>query len=107
MALSNMRKEPQREIMETAIGVILVGGFLTGDYYFSLWTQQLAGGFSQYPWPVGMFFNGLGLVLGILLMPLFIHFIGEITCDALAEGLGIYLRPRDRGKRWSWSTVNR
>jgi hypothetical protein len=95
MALSNIRIEPRREITETILGVVLVGGFLWLDYESALWTQELAGGWREYPWPAGMFCNGLCLALILIGGPLLIHLVGELGCEFL-EGVGVRLRPRQR-----------
>ena len=96
MALSNILNEPQREITETVVGALLIAGFIAGDYYLSQWTQNLAGGWKEYPWPAGMILNGLGMIIGsllLLIIPFAIHALGEAMCNGL-QSVGIHLRPK-------------
>lgn len=94
MALSNIVREPRREITESAVGIALVAAFVAGDYWFSLWLQNAMGGWSYCPWPLGMW-AGVALALGLVLVTVITHAIGEEVCDAL-QRRGVHLRPRQR-----------
>jgi len=105
MALSNIFREPRRELTESVIGIVIIATLVYADYRFGLWFEQLCGyehwKFSSgsitsanVPWPAGMFI-GLLLVLALFSLGLFSHFIGEEIADKL-ERRGIHLRPRVR-----------
>src|SRR5712671_3587228 len=97
MALSNLINEPQREIAETVVGIVLVGGFLTGDYYFGRWFQEATAA-PEGVWALGMV---VGIMMSILSVGLvfFVHFIGEEVCDTLQRH-NVRLRPEQRyGRR--------
>ncbi len=96
MALSNIFKEPRREITESAVGVLAILSFLVGDWFFALWlntTQDQQGNVCPIP---------LGLLLGVLaagivyclgfMFVLGTHALGEAICNAL-ERNGVRLRP--------------
>jgi len=95
MALSNMRREPRREITETVVGLALVATLPAADCVFAACVHD----------PYG-FWDGMGLgvvllgaiALGLILLcalALIIHALGEATCNALERG-GVQLRPRQR-----------
>jgi hypothetical protein len=98
MALSNIFREPRREITETGIGLAIVAVPGAADFCFGLWVHR------EYPPNTlsdGMV-SGLVLLVGIgILMFLCAcllrvsHALGEAICDKL-EGVGIHLRPRQR-----------
>lgn len=96
MALSNIFREPQREITESLIGIALFGVAMAADYAFADWFVVAAG--APPPRFAGI---ALGIVIGVFLTfagiaLLFItHFIGEAICNAIQRN-GIHLRPRDR-----------
>jgi hypothetical protein len=105
MALSNIFREPRREITETVVGVALITIPVVADYFAALELQKLSGGWSEFPWPIGMLFVPLIVILGAMAvaavafgLPLVVHAIGEIGCEALEER-GIHLRPRNRVRR--------
>jgi hypothetical protein len=76
MALSNIFKEPRREITETVVGLAVAVPFATADCY--------------------LFGLNLGAFLGAMVGgAVFIHEAGESLCDYLQEA-GIHLRPRQR-----------
>lgn len=87
MALSNMLHEPRREIIETLIGVATLCIVVYLCYFFAI------------NWPIHPIYVLLNMALYllagvvVLLLLLFIHFIGEEICNAL-EDHNIYLRPR-------------
>lgn len=96
MALSNIIREPRREITESVVGLTMFGGVVGLDYYFALWFSDAMAATSMGSCPVflGMM---LGLMGGILIVFLaFItHALGDGICNAL-ERNGIQLRPRNR-----------
>lgn len=98
MALSNIFREPRREITETLVGIaaLLVPLFL--DYCFALWLQASEGmdknGEYKWPWPAGMFLGFFLFFLALVVLGL-AHWMGEKTCDALARR-GLNLRPPRR-----------
>lgn len=100
MALSNIGREPRREITESLLGTILVFGLIFVDWKFGHWVQAVAsvgappGSWDGF-WIVGMLIGAIGIVLIYPLLFLFPHFIGEIFCDAL-KGMGIDPRPKQR-----------
>lgn len=103
MALSNILREPRREITESSIGVLMVMAIglapIWGAWRFAVWFQLVSGGV-DHGCP-----RGLGLVIGILaevlafgiasIFLLFTHAIGEDVCDAMARR-GFDPRPKDR-----------
>lgn len=97
MALSNIRREPQREITESVIGILATIVFLTMDFHYS---RSLAQGF---PHPDDrIFFTGVLMIVGCFLIPLsmgFIHlthYFGEEICGWLSA---VRLDPRPRNRR--------
>lgn len=89
MALSNMLKEPRREITESVVGILLVLMYAS----VAITIQQLV---NPYIKDVA-----ISTVIGIF-APIFgylilvgIHAIGEAACNALARK-GIELRPKQR-----------
>jgi hypothetical protein len=100
MALSNIRREPRREITESAIGIVALVLFLWGDYRFSAWFYLFTGGAAHNgcPWQVGMFLGPLFIVVLVLVglgLAYGTHALGELICDAFADG-GLELRPKQR-----------
>ena len=114
MALSNIFREPRREITETGVGVVAVAlGLIVGspiifaDYFVALWFQQITGGERQggCPWFMGMMLIPLIIfVLGLVLSMVasVVHALGEATCAAL-DRHGIRLRPDRRYATTWWS----
>lgn len=94
MALSNIFREPQREITETLMGIAVASLFLWGDYHFALWFQHSLGDINQCPWPLGMMLGFVG-VFFICLACVGIHELGEALCDFLRRR-GLELRPKER-----------
>ena len=90
MALSNILKEPRREITEQLVGTLVIFGLPVADAIFA----------HCAPWDM----MGIGLSLGTILalgvaavvaVANIVHAIGEATCNAL-EARGVHLRPRRR-----------
>lgn len=95
MALSNIGREPRREITEQLFGVAVLGALIVADYNFGLWFQKITGGPDHgCPWPVGMI---AGVMVFIILIGLWFaaHELGEIVCGWL-KAIRIDPRPRQR-----------
>lgn len=100
MALSNILREPRREITESVVGLAIFGGLILADYKFGVWLQAEAGyetlsnGLTKYnvPWPAGMYFGLIGII-GIIGVLLLTHALGDAICNSLQRN-GIHLRPR-------------
>lgn len=104
MALSNIFKEPRREITETLVALSIVlpvaAGFLYADYHFAC-RFSIATGDPRHAdvlfW-LGMFIGFLAGLM-VLMMAVFAavatHALGESICNRLQEA-GIQLRPRQR-----------
>ena len=101
MALSNIFREPRRELIEQLAGSVAVfggvGAFLAADYgivQFSGWTGQSG----EPPLAVAMIFIALLMIVaGMLLFLLLLvaHAVGESICGAMAER-GFDPRPKRR-----------
>jgi hypothetical protein len=106
MALSNVFREPRRELTESAVGIAItvavLGPVLGLDYLFGLWFYEFMGGAKAGPVGEGVLFGmligavvilvgGLVIFLGLLVT----HAIGEGVCNAL-QRRGVHLRPRVR-----------
>jgi hypothetical protein len=102
MALSNIFREPHREITETAIGVMAFLPAIVLDYTLSSWISQAtydANPHDYIPLPIAMFLIAIVLPIAaglIILAAVGIHATGEGICNSL-ERSGVHLRPR---RRW-------
>jgi hypothetical protein len=99
MALSNIFNEPRREIIESIVGIAVVGGFVWVDYTFAIWLQTMTTGLFDrdspgVPWLLGIVLGPIALVLIVIIANL-AHMVGDLICDILQDR-GIHLRPRDR-----------
>lgn len=98
MALSNIFREPRREITESVIGLAAFGTFVLIDYQFGCWLENRVGysppGDAVFPWFLGMLM-GVGLLAFIFVVLMVTHTLGDTICDGL-QGAGINLRPRQR-----------
>ena len=96
MALSNIFREPRRELTESVVGTVVTGLLLWADYHAAHWFYLASGGEGKgCPWPLGMILLpivALGATCTFLFIP---HVIGEALCDALARR-GLELRPKRR-----------
>ena len=102
MALSNMFREPRREITETLLGIAIVGAFLSVDYAFAAWFMTWAYPPNPVPRFLLLFFGMFAgpVIAGCLIavcvaVVTSVHNIGEGCCDML-EKRNIYLRPRQQ-----------
>lgn len=94
MALSNIFREPRREITETVVGVAFVALPIGADALFGRWfayhvAERPSEWFSMLV--IGMLVGMMGLLLTIG-AAMFIHLVGEDLCNAL-DDRGIRLRP--------------
>lgn len=91
MALSNMLREPRREIIETLIGGTILCMVVYICYFFAINWPILS---IKYVWDL-LANMGIWFVIGglVWLFLIFIHFIGEEICDSLQRN-GIRIRPR-------------
>ncbi len=101
MALSNIFREPRREITETLVGIMLVSVPVAGDYWFGVWLRAATEGNNPIGLAAGMVI-GVCLIfcVGVALLLLFLllvgaHALGEFVCGRLAK-MGTDPRPRDR-----------
>ena len=95
MALSNIFREPRREITESVAGVAVVIAVLLPAFLFGLWFQRVALPHNVVQGRIlGTLFGAIlsAVCLGALF---FTHFVGEGICDALANR-GLELRPKVR-----------
>jgi hypothetical protein len=98
MALSNIRKEPRREITESLVGILVLVAVIYGDYTFAAWAVPVDSPDRAVFIPITMVVGLIGLfVAGLILAGLLYltHSIGEVVCDSLAER-GLELRPKQR-----------
>lgn len=112
MALSNTRKEPARELTESALGILFIVAAFTLDYWISgpitAHFQNQGYTCGQTPlscraawmvmWPIGVCV-GLGVLTVFLNMT---HSIGEWVSGILASA-GVDPRPKLRTVKWWWS----
>jgi uncharacterized membrane protein YidH (DUF202 family) len=101
MALSNMLREPRREITETVVGIIVVGAALSAfawlDYQFANWMSNRREDFA--PLLIVGAFILVGGVIVTFVLAFVTHAIGDAICTAL-ENRGVQMRPRQRyGRR--------
>lgn len=95
MALSNIFREPQREITESMAGIALSAIIIYVDYVFAVWFRRLTIDLDHgCPILLGMVIGFLGLALAYLAL-LITHEMGEGICNFLARR-GVELRPKKR-----------
>ena len=97
MALSNIFREPRREITESVVGIAAFAVLGAADWWFATWFANAVWvpGDDWWSWMVvGLAFGAL-IVFGLLLLTLFVHYIGEELCDFL-ENRGVDPRPKQR-----------
>lgn len=103
MALSNIFREPQREITESLVGAVIVIGLIWADYSFGVWFQEYWGYYNfkdsqtkiyYVPWFFGMIAGAMLAIAGVFFL-FATHDLGDSICNYL-EDRGIHLRPRNR-----------
>ena len=98
MALSNMLREPRREITESLVGAGIIGGPIGAVWLFGLWWHS--------EWPPDSVWGGMlmgllclsGLAVAIWLIvgvTVVLHEMGDAVCTAL-QARGVHLRPKQR-----------
>ena len=101
MALSNMLREPRREITETVVGVTALGGVLTAiavpAWYLGTWLYSLdhspLAPFGFYL-VMAVFLIAASFLMGCAFFAM-AHALGDAVCTAL-QSRGIHLRPKQR-----------
>jgi hypothetical protein len=94
MAISNLKNEPRREIIEQAVGIAAIVAFLFLDYAFVRWLGAVD--------KADVIF-GMILVAGlappaVLTLVFGVHAVGELVCGGLAA-MGYDPRPTQRTRR--------
>jgi len=102
MALSNIFREPRREITETILGAIVLAAPMAGLGFSSYYLAVIISETDNIPFFGALLFSIpftiiyttmlVGIVIAIFLA---LHKVGEDICDAL-ERRGLHLRPRER-----------
>jgi len=102
MALSNIVKEPRREIIETLVGIIASVPLLVLNYYVA--NAMYYGSLHDkdpMPWLLAFFFCAPLCIFiaaaSIVAACIGVHTLGENICRELQER-GIHLRPKQRGR---------
>jgi hypothetical protein len=90
MALSNVFREPRRELTETLIGILITSLFIGVDYLLALWVRHHHG-LNKSDSVV----TATLLLFILVLLIVASHWIGEWTCNRLRDA-GLELRPRNR-----------
>lgn len=88
MALSNIFREPRREITESAIGISIFVGIVGLDYIVVRYLKSLGKVKTEGDFVGAMLLIPLiTIAIGIAIsgLALITHFIGEKVCDALAR----------------------
>lgn len=93
MALSNILREPRREITETIVGIVIFAVFVYLDSLFAHWLNTFTV-YNPCPIPLG-YLLGVLVTIIVALLTVLIHAVGEKTCNALARN-GLELRPKQR-----------
>ena len=94
MALSNIFREPGREIVESAVGLTAFGGFIWLDYWIASGFQDRNPGEDIFEC-MFLTFMALLFLLPVLVVILWVtHAIGEGICNML-EARGVQMRPRN------------
>lgn len=96
MALSNIFREPRREIIESVVGFVgVVGG--AGLLFLAIHLTALflinCKAFPIQSSTAAAHFFAVFILIGVVLLLFFTHFVGEEICDALRRR-GVELRPR-------------
>jgi len=94
MSLSNIFREPRREITESAIGLAIFGLALWGDYELGVSYHEAAGG-SVGEGMLGGAILAAFVIIATTIVAYTTHALGEWICNRV-EDAGIHLRPRVR-----------
>lgn len=98
MALSNLRREPRRELIEQGFGALVVIAWVIADYLFIPWSGHLLGikkADDMVGWAIlgSILFAVAPFIFMFLLLAM--HGLGEMVCGTL-RSLGWDPRPRQR-----------
>lgn len=95
MALTNILREPQREITEQIVGTLFIVLLLGLAYPLAVWMGPGSGGVPLLlRLPLALLIEVAGTIT-LTMIAFGIHEIGEGLCNALAKK-GVELRPRVR-----------
>lgn len=95
MALSNILREPRREIIESVVGIAAFLVCVWLDSFFARWFHEVTGGdHGGCPVPLGYLFGLLAAVL-LVICVFATHALGETVCGFLANR-GMEIRPKQR-----------
>jgi ABC-type Fe3+ transport system permease subunit len=97
MALSNIFREPRRELIEQGIGTLVVLGIVAGWCAVGTvicWVDRypLSNSTAEFAASMALALPVIALAVAILFLS---HALGEWACNRL-EAAGIHLRPRQR-----------
>jgi uncharacterized membrane protein YfcA len=96
MALSNFRREPRRELTESAIGIGFTIVWLSADYFISSRLYHPVP--KNFDWPILMFVMilvGMGAPFLAYLLLHLTHAVGEVVCGWL-KAVNLDPRPKQR-----------
>jgi hypothetical protein len=96
MALSNIFREPRREITESVVGIVVLCAVVWADLLFGRWVHTA----SEHHTSVeeGMVMGVIIVAAAIVAVTWFLlatHALGDAICNGL-QNVGIHLRPRQR-----------
>lgn len=94
MALSNIFREPRREMIESIVGLSALGALAYGDYHLAVWFHEVTKPIGACPVPIGMILGVVAAVAAIAAL-FATHSFGEWVCNSLAQR-GYELRPKRR-----------
>ena len=102
MTISNIRREPRREITESLVGIGVFAVLSAIDFGLAVWGHADDPSHSTLEWACMWFFAlaflAVVVAIALLVVKVFLlatHAIGESVCNSL-ETRGIRLRPRQR-----------
>ena len=98
MALSNIFREPRREITESLVGILPLIAFIWTSWYLTdwIWPPEMRANSVDRAFAFGV--TMIILLVGVLILWVLLivtHAIGETICDSLARR-GLELRPKNR-----------
>lgn len=98
MALSNIFREPRREITESIAGIVVLALCIIPVHLFATWFRDVVSakdpGQRLFVMVVGYLLAGAAVFV-LCVLAFATHALGESICDALAKR-GLELRPRER-----------
>lgn len=94
MALSNIFREPRREITESVVGIVSFVGVVGGILYANYLVVTALGATKTVDLVFGSFFM-IFVDMALIALLFLTHAIGDGICNVLQDR-GIHLRPRNR-----------